>query len=152
MDAILRDREPLVDVARALNMTVAGILAHQSALKGGELMKVPNHRLVPPGRRPPQSRGVCRRQGEYIVEIPAKIVYIDPEIHARPQCKRRLERVLPHVKCGDVRDLGPGDMQRVLDIGKRRHGKDDFGDDAALVFTTFDENRLPWFYHWRDEA
>lgn len=86
------------------------------------------------------------------MEIPAKIVYIDPDVHARPPCKRRLERVLPHVKCGDVRDLGPGDMQRVLDIGKRRHGKDDFGDDAALVFTTFDKSRLSWFYHWRDEA
>jgi predicted dehydrogenase len=41
VDAILRDRPPLVDVAQALNMTVAGIVAHQSALKGGEWMKVP---------------------------------------------------------------------------------------------------------------
>ncbi len=39
--AILEDREPLVNIAWALNLTVAGIVAHQSALKGGELMKIP---------------------------------------------------------------------------------------------------------------
>ena len=41
VSAILEDRKPLVDVALALNMTVSGIVAHQSALKGGELMKIP---------------------------------------------------------------------------------------------------------------
>ena len=41
VDAILRDRKPWVDVAQALNMTVAGIVAHQSALKDGELLKIP---------------------------------------------------------------------------------------------------------------
>lgn len=45
VDSILRDRKPLVDVAQALNMTVPGIVAHQSALKGGELMKIPQYRL-----------------------------------------------------------------------------------------------------------
>jgi predicted dehydrogenase len=39
--AILADRTPLVDITDALNMTVAGVVAHQSALKGGELMKIP---------------------------------------------------------------------------------------------------------------
>lgn len=39
--AILEDRKPLVDVAMALNMTVAGVVSHQSALKNGELMKIP---------------------------------------------------------------------------------------------------------------
>jgi predicted dehydrogenase len=39
--AILEDRKPLVDVAMALNMTVGGVVAHQSALRGGELMKIP---------------------------------------------------------------------------------------------------------------
>ncbi len=38
--AILQDRQPLVDISQALNMTVAGIVAHQSALKDGELMKI----------------------------------------------------------------------------------------------------------------
>jgi len=39
--AILQDREPLVNIRMALNLTVAGIVAHQSALKDGELMKIP---------------------------------------------------------------------------------------------------------------
>ena len=39
--AILEDRKPLVDVAMALNLTVAGIVAHQSALKDGQWMKIP---------------------------------------------------------------------------------------------------------------
>ncbi|MEI2726948.1 MAG: Gfo/Idh/MocA family oxidoreductase [Verrucomicrobiota bacterium] len=43
--AILQDRTPLVDIAKALNMTVAGIVAHQSALKNGALMKIPQYKL-----------------------------------------------------------------------------------------------------------
>jgi len=39
--SILENRKPLVDIVAALNMTVGGVVAHQSALKGGELMKVP---------------------------------------------------------------------------------------------------------------
>lgn len=39
--AVLQNRKPLVDVNQALNMTVAGIVAHQSALKDGELLKIP---------------------------------------------------------------------------------------------------------------
>ena len=45
VDAILRDRKPWVDVAQALNMTVAGIVAHQSALKDGELLKIPQYAI-----------------------------------------------------------------------------------------------------------
>jgi predicted dehydrogenase len=45
ISAILEDRHPLVNVAMALNLTVAGIVAHQSALKGGELMKIPQYKL-----------------------------------------------------------------------------------------------------------
>ena len=41
--SILEDRKPLVDIAMALNMTVAGIVAHQSALKNGELTKIPQY-------------------------------------------------------------------------------------------------------------
>ena len=41
ISAILQDRKPLVDIAMALNMTVGGIVAHQSALKDGEWMKIP---------------------------------------------------------------------------------------------------------------
>jgi predicted dehydrogenase len=43
--AILQNRKPLVDIAQALNMTVGGIVAHQSALKGGELTKIPQFKL-----------------------------------------------------------------------------------------------------------
>ena len=43
--AILEDRKPLVDIAQALNMTVSGIVAHQSALKDGELLKIPQYRI-----------------------------------------------------------------------------------------------------------
>ena len=39
--SVLLDRAPRVDVVAALNMTVPGIVAHQSALRGGEQMKVP---------------------------------------------------------------------------------------------------------------
>ena len=42
--SILQERQPLVDIASALNMTVAGIVAHRSALKDGELMKIPQYR------------------------------------------------------------------------------------------------------------
>ncbi len=41
--AILEDRKPLVHVGQALNMTVSGIVAHQSALHDGERMKVPHY-------------------------------------------------------------------------------------------------------------
>lgn len=43
--SILENRRPLVDAAKALNMTAAGIVAHQSALKDGELMKIPQYQL-----------------------------------------------------------------------------------------------------------
>lgn len=43
--AILQDRKPLVDIATALNLTVPGIVAHQSALKDGELMKIPQYKV-----------------------------------------------------------------------------------------------------------
>jgi predicted dehydrogenase len=39
--SILEDRKPLVDIVMALNLTVSGIVAHQSALQGGELLKIP---------------------------------------------------------------------------------------------------------------
>jgi hypothetical protein len=43
--AILQDRQPLVDIAMALHMTVAGLVAHQSALKDGEFLKIPEYKL-----------------------------------------------------------------------------------------------------------
>jgi hypothetical protein len=43
--AVIQDRKPLVDVGLALNLTVAGIVAHQSALRNGEMLKIPQYRL-----------------------------------------------------------------------------------------------------------
>jgi len=43
--ALLKKRRPLVDVACSLNLTVPGVVAHQSALKNGQLMKVPQYKL-----------------------------------------------------------------------------------------------------------
>jgi predicted dehydrogenase len=39
--AVLQNRKPLVDITMALNLTAAGIVAHQSALKDGELLRIP---------------------------------------------------------------------------------------------------------------
>ena len=41
--SILLQRAPLVNIAWALNMTVAGIVAHESAMKDGELLKIPQY-------------------------------------------------------------------------------------------------------------
>jgi len=43
IESILLDKKPIVDVSEALNMTLAGVIAHQSALKGGEWMKIPQY-------------------------------------------------------------------------------------------------------------
>lgn len=39
--SIIEKRRPAVDVAMALNMTVPGIIAHESAMRDGETLKVP---------------------------------------------------------------------------------------------------------------
>lgn len=43
--SILEDRVPLVNILQALNMTVCGIIAHESALKDGERLKVPQYAI-----------------------------------------------------------------------------------------------------------
>jgi predicted dehydrogenase len=45
VNAILQDRNPWIDIAMSLNMSVSGIVAHQSALKNGELMKIPQYKI-----------------------------------------------------------------------------------------------------------
>jgi predicted dehydrogenase len=45
IESILLDRKPIVDIGDALNMTIAGVIAHKSALKDGEWMKVPQYAL-----------------------------------------------------------------------------------------------------------
>lgn len=43
--AIMEDRTPIIDIAMSLNMTVGGIVAHQSAMKDGELLKIPQFKM-----------------------------------------------------------------------------------------------------------
>jgi hypothetical protein len=42
IDSIINKRKPIVNVYEALAYTAPGIIAHQSALKNGEYMKIPN--------------------------------------------------------------------------------------------------------------
>ncbi len=42
IDALVNNRQPEVNVYEAIAYTAPGIVAHQSALKGGELMKIPS--------------------------------------------------------------------------------------------------------------
>lgn len=41
IDALVHERKPTVDIYEALAYTVPGIIAHESALRGGELMQIP---------------------------------------------------------------------------------------------------------------
>jgi len=41
IDALMKQRKPTVDIHEALAYTVPGIIAHQSALKNGQLLKIP---------------------------------------------------------------------------------------------------------------
>src|SRR5690606_120885 len=43
--SIIQDRKPLVDIIAALNMTVPGIVAHESAMRGGEWLKIPQYSM-----------------------------------------------------------------------------------------------------------
>ena len=43
VSAILEARTPEIDIAMALNMTVPGIIAHRSACRDGELLKIPQY-------------------------------------------------------------------------------------------------------------
>jgi hypothetical protein len=41
VSALLEDREPLMNVFEVLAMILPGLIAHESALKGGERLKIP---------------------------------------------------------------------------------------------------------------
>ena len=45
VEAILTGKTPIVNVAVALNTTVSGVVAHQSALKDGESLPIPQYKL-----------------------------------------------------------------------------------------------------------
>ncbi|UCE46262.1 MAG: hypothetical protein JSW47_11625, partial [Phycisphaerales bacterium] len=46
IDAIVHDRAPAIDIYESLAYTVPGIVAHESALKEGELLKIPQYNKV----------------------------------------------------------------------------------------------------------
>ena len=43
--AILENRTPNLDIAMSLNLSVSGIVAHQSAVNDGELLKIPQYKI-----------------------------------------------------------------------------------------------------------
>ena len=43
--SIIEGRQPLVDICSSLNMTVCGIVAHESAKRDGELLKIPHYTI-----------------------------------------------------------------------------------------------------------
>lgn len=45
IESILLDRDPIVGIGDALNMTLAGVIAHKSALQGGPWLKIPQYDL-----------------------------------------------------------------------------------------------------------
>jgi hypothetical protein len=47
ISAILEDRHPIVNVWEALAYTLPGVIAHKSALRGGELLRIPDHGRAP---------------------------------------------------------------------------------------------------------
>jgi hypothetical protein len=42
IDSLVNNRQPTVNIYEAIAYTAPGIVAHQSALKGGENMKIPS--------------------------------------------------------------------------------------------------------------
>lgn len=87
-----------------------------------------------------------------MLPIPAETVYVAPEVYAKDSCRARLERMLPHIQCEDIREYDDAAREAYLKIGRRRHGKDRFGDGAVLVFTTFEPGRAGWYYHLREAS
>ena len=87
-----------------------------------------------------------------MLTIPAKTVYVDPRVYDKANCRERLERVLKHVACTNIRELDEKGLEEFNAVGSRRHGKDNFGDDAVLAFTTFEPEKSSWYYHFRDKA
>ena len=45
IESILLDKQPIVGISDALNMTLSGVIAHKSALQNGEWMKIPQYEL-----------------------------------------------------------------------------------------------------------
>jgi spore photoproduct lyase len=84
-----------------------------------------------------------------MIEMPAQTVYVDPRVYELVNCRQRLERMLPLIRCDDVRDLDAAARADVAAIGQRRHGKDAFGDNAVFVFTAWEDDREDRYFHLR---
>ncbi|MCG3179344.1 MAG: hypothetical protein BIFFINMI_01678 [Phycisphaerae bacterium] len=87
-----------------------------------------------------------------MLRVPAATVYIDPEVRRRAHCMARLERMLPNIDCDDVREYDAAAREAFANISRRRHGKDRFGDEAVILFTTMEPGREGWYYHYRDAS
>jgi len=85
-----------------------------------------------------------------MMQMPARTVYVDAQVRERPNCLARLDRMLPHIRCDDVRPFDAEAQQEIAQIGQRRHGKDDFGDDAVFVFRAYDEEWDGRYFHYRE--
>jgi spore photoproduct lyase len=83
--------------------------------------------------------------------MPARTIYVDPRVHELTNCRERCERMRPHVRCDEVRELDEEARDRIERRSKRRHGKDDFGDDAVFVFDAWDDAlaQNDRYYHFR---
>jgi hypothetical protein len=44
--ALIEDRDPFPNAVQSANWTSVGILAHESAMKGGEIVKVPDYNSI----------------------------------------------------------------------------------------------------------
>ncbi len=53
------------------------------------------------------------------------------------------------IRCDDVRPFDAEAREAVEGIGQRRHGKDDFGDDAVFIFTAYEPDREARYYSYR---
>lgn len=84
-----------------------------------------------------------------MLTMPARVIYVDPEVYEHQNCAARLERMLPSIDCDDVRELDDAAREKIGQIGARRHGKDHFEDDAVFVFRAYDEEREERYFHYR---
>lgn len=67
--AILEDRQPQVDIVMALNMTVAGIVSHESVLEGGRTSENPPIQFVEGRLMPCQSQELRSAEGWKMVML-----------------------------------------------------------------------------------
>ncbi len=86
-----------------------------------------------------------------MIQMPAKIIYVDPRVHELPHCRRRYQQMRAHIACRDVRELDEEAREQIAQRSKRRHGKDDFADDAVFVFSAWDDrlDHNDRYFHFR---